>query len=74
MPIVQNQDSLLNIALDAFQAAIQLDSNAAYIQNELGVIYQLKMSIKSPKLYLKATTMAPTGYSWANHWVVCTFE
>jgi predicted Zn-dependent protease len=66
MPLLKNTDSLLNLALQKLQAAYKIEKNAAYINNELGILYKLKKNFtEAERFFLSATQIAP---SWAMPW------
>lgn len=63
MPLVKNHSGLLDSAFREQMAALKLEENAAYIYNELGILYRLKKdNASSEKNYIRATQLAPT---WA---------
>lgn len=62
----KNKDSLLNMAFEEQNKAIQLEENAAYIQNEMGILYlQKKEYNEAKKHFEKATDIVP---EWAIAW------
>ena len=66
IPTVKDPQALLNIAMAEQTKAYQLEENAAYIQNELGVLYLLKNKPETAqKYFLRATEIAP---QWAIPW------
>lgn len=55
-----NPDSLLNVAFEAQKKAVALDDKAAYIHNELGVLYNLKQDNETAIAKFKqAQSIAP---------------
>jgi tetratricopeptide (TPR) repeat protein/uncharacterized caspase-like protein len=68
MPLSTNTDSLLNIAFREQQKALKLEDNAAYIHNELGILYKYKKDyLNAEKHYLRATSLSPAwAIPWAN--------
>ncbi len=66
MPILPNTDSLMAVALQEQQKAYKIEKNAAYINNELGILYKQKKNFaEAEKFFLSATQIAP---SWAMPW------
>ncbi|MEO6405368.1 MAG: caspase family protein, partial [Ferruginibacter sp.] len=66
IPTVKDPSGLIDSAMKYMQRAYALEENAAYIQNELGLLYNLKNDlIKAEKFYLRATQISPT---WAIPW------
>jgi tetratricopeptide (TPR) repeat protein/uncharacterized caspase-like protein len=66
IPTVEDQIKLIDSALAEQNRALQLEENAAYIQNELGILYFLKRQYSSAeKCYLRATEIAP---AWVIPW------
>lgn len=68
IPTVEDPTALIDTALAEQQKAFALEENAAYIENELGVLYLLK---KQPgvaeKHFLRATQISPQwAIPWAN--------
>ncbi len=70
MPLVSGaeQSKLLDKALAAQTAALNIENNAAYIQNELGILYYFKKDLtQAEKYYTNATMLAPDwSVPWAN--------
>lgn len=68
IPFEENPLPLIEKALNEQQAAFKLEENAAYIQNELGILYKYKKQNEvALKYYLRATQIAPTwALPWAN--------
>jgi len=65
-PLVENPQSLLDTAMAEQKKALDLEKNAAYIQNELGVLYNYKEEYAvAEKYYLRATQIAP---AWVIPW------
>ncbi len=62
------QKILLEQALAAQQKALALEDNAAYLHNELGILYYFKKeNEKAEKYYMNATMLAPDwAIPWAN--------
>ena len=62
------QNELIEAALAALKNALALEENAAYIQNELGILSQAKRENSvAEKYYIKATELAPEwAIPWAN--------
>lgn len=57
------QNALLEKALQLQQKAVAMDDNAAYVQNELGILYLKKGDmVKAEAYFTKATELSP---SWA---------
>lgn len=66
IPTVENQQPLFTQAIAEQEKAFQLEENAAYIQNELGILYLLNNNIGlAEKRLLRATQIAP---KWAIPW------
>ena len=66
IPLVDNPKSLLDTAMAEQQQALRLEENAAYIQNELGILYNYRQKWDTAeKYYLRATQIAP---AWAIPW------
>jgi Tfp pilus assembly protein PilF len=66
IPLVENPARLIDTALLEQTAALKLEENAAYINNELGIIYKLKKDyVTAEKYFLRATQITP---SWALPW------
>lgn len=66
IPAAQEFQTLVDSSIPEQLIAFKLEPNAAYINNELGILYQLKKDYKSAKNYFaKATELAP---SWAIPW------
>ena len=66
MPLFKNTDSLLAVALREQQEAYKIEKNAAYINNELGILYKQKNNLaEAEKFFLSATQIAP---NWAMPW------
>ncbi len=66
IPLVDNPVVLQDIALKHQLAAMKLDENAAYIHNELGILYRMKKEFENAeKHFLRATQISPT---WALPW------
>ncbi len=68
IPATDNYDSLVNLAFAEQQKALALEEHAAYIYNELGILYMAKkQDNEAEKYFLKATTLAPRwAIPWAN--------
>lgn len=70
LPIVMpaEQKLLLDKAMAAQSKALQLEDNAAYIHNELGILYLYKKdNILAEKYFKNATNLAPEwAVPWAN--------
>ncbi|HVT84149.1 MAG TPA: caspase family protein [Chitinophagaceae bacterium] len=68
IPTVEDPKPLLDLAMAEQQKAFQLEENAAYIQNELGVLSELKKNYAAAeKYFFRATQIAPTwAIPWAN--------
>lgn len=63
IPLTENPAPLIEQALAEQKKALALEEYAAYIYNELGVLYQLKKNYnEAEKFYLKATQLSP---EWA---------
>lgn len=65
IPLVNEaeQKKLIEQALQLQLKALDLDDNAAFVQNELGILYQYKNDkTKAEQYYTRATVLAP---SWA---------
>lgn len=67
-PMVEDPKPLLDVAMAEQQKAFQLEENAAYIQNELGILYQFRKEYATAeKYYFRATQIAPVwAIPWAN--------
>jgi Tfp pilus assembly protein PilF len=66
IPLVENPKSLLDTAMMEQKKALQLEENAAYIQNELGILYNYRKEYSiAEQYYLRATQIAP---AWAIPW------
>jgi Tfp pilus assembly protein PilF len=66
MPTVENFKPLLDTAIAEQKKAFELEENAAYIQNELGILYLAKNDLPAAeKYFLRATQIAP---QWALPW------
>lgn len=66
MPLVTDPAPLLEEALREQMKALALEKNAAYIHNELGILYRYKKDPeKARQHYLRATQIAPT---WSLPW------
>ncbi len=68
LPTIDNHDSLLNLAFTEQQKALALEKHAAYIFNELGILYMAKkQTAEAEKYFLKATSLATKwAIPWAN--------
>ena len=68
IPITENHDSLINLAFAEQQQALELEKHAAYIYNELGILYMAKkQTAEAEKYFSKATTLATRwALPWAN--------
>lgn len=68
IPFTDNHDSLINLAFTEQQKALALEEHAAYIYNELGILYMAKKQTANAEAYfLKATNMATNwALPWAN--------
>ncbi|MFN8305305.1 MAG: caspase family protein [Ferruginibacter sp.] len=53
VPVTENPASLIDRALTEQQQALHLEKNAAYIYNELGVLYDLKKNYSKAETYYK---------------------
>ena len=63
MPVSPHADSLLKVSLMEQTAALQLEQNAAYIQNEMGILLFTKKDLAgAEKYFTRAGQLAPT---WA---------
>ena len=63
IPLTENQAPLIEAALIEQKKALELDEYAAYIYNELGVLYQYKNKYdEAEKYFIKATQISP---NWA---------
>ncbi len=63
IPLTENPGPLIEKALAEQKKALALEEYAAYIYNELGILYQLKKNItEAEKYYIKATQLSP---GWA---------
>lgn len=66
IPEVEDPARLIAQALTEQKAALQLENHAAYIYNELGILYDLKKAYKvAENYYLKATEISP---EWVLPW------
>lgn len=66
VPTVEDPTALLDTAMIEQKKALQLEENAAYIQNELGILYDYKKQYAvAEKYFLRATQIAP---AWAIPW------
>lgn len=66
IPTVEDPTKLIDTALAEQKQALQLEENAAYIQNELGILYSFKKQYPvAEKYYLRATQIAP---AWVIPW------
>lgn len=66
LSVASDTKEILNKAFEEQQKAFELEENAAYINNELGILYKLKGDYEKAKHYYeKATEIAPT---WAIPW------
>lgn len=66
IPASENYDSLLNLAFAEQQKALALEEHAAYIYNELGILFMgKKQTNKAEEYFIKATTKA---IRWAIPW------
>ncbi|MFN8290468.1 MAG: caspase family protein [Chitinophagaceae bacterium] len=68
IPLTDDPAPFLALAMKEQQAAYRLEENAAYIQNELGILYRYKkQNDVALKYYLRATQIAPAwALPWAN--------
>ncbi len=68
MPLVEDPRTLLDTAMMEQKQAFALEENAAYIQNELGILYLYKKDYTvAEKYFLRATQITPTWViPWAN--------
>lgn len=58
-----NTDSILNVAFEAQEKALQLDNKAAYIHNELGILYSFRQDNETATAkFMEARSIAP---DWA---------
>jgi len=74
IPTVEDPKELIATAFTEQQKALELDDNAANIQNEMGNLYLLKDDYaKAEKYYQRATQIAPDwAIPWANLlWPLC---
>jgi Flp pilus assembly protein TadD len=63
IPLAENADSLIELALIEQKKALELEEHAAYIYNELGVLYKYENNLaEAEKYYTKATQLSP---GWA---------
>jgi tetratricopeptide (TPR) repeat protein len=63
IPLTENPNPLIEQALAEQKKALELEAYAAYIYNELGVLYYLKKNYKeAEKFYIRATQLSP---QWA---------
>ncbi|MBK7691883.1 MAG: caspase family protein [Bacteroidetes bacterium] len=66
IPLAKDPLPLIEQALEFQNAALQLEENAAYIHNELGLLYKMKQNFaKAISSFTTATEIAPT---WAIPW------
>lgn len=66
IPLVKEPQSLIDKALEFQNKALLIEENAAYIHNELGLLYKMNNDFtKAKKAFEKATQIAPT---WAIPW------
>jgi tetratricopeptide (TPR) repeat protein len=65
---VSKQDQLVDTAIASIKEALALSPEAAYIQNEMGILSQLKKEYtEAEKYFLNATLLAPEwAIPWAN--------
>lgn len=68
MPVSDNVESLLNTAFKSQQKAIALEPNAAYVNNEMGVLHYLKKDFINAEKYFKRATELSLNWSipWSN--------
>ncbi|HWC53103.1 MAG TPA: caspase family protein, partial [Chitinophagaceae bacterium] len=68
MPTLEDPKPLLDLAMAEQEKAFQLEENAAYIQNELGILHEFKKDYAAAeKYFFRATQIAPTwAIPWAN--------
>ncbi|MEP7255702.1 MAG: caspase family protein, partial [Ferruginibacter sp.] len=68
LPLTENTDSLIALAFTEQKKALELETHAAYIYNELGILYLAKKEIDSAENnFIKATGFAPRwAIPWAN--------
>lgn len=68
IPTVEDPAALIATSFSEQQKALELDDNAANIQNEMGTLYLLKKDLaKAEKFYQRATEIAPEwAIPWAN--------
>jgi tetratricopeptide (TPR) repeat protein len=60
IPLTENADSLIELALIEQNKALNLEEHAAYIYNELGVLYQLKKNLEeAEKYFIRASQLSP---------------
>ncbi|MBI1343525.1 MAG: hypothetical protein GC171_11380 [Terrimonas sp.] len=63
LPVSENPGPLIEEAFQELQKALALEENAAYIYNELGLLYRLKGNNKQAEnFYIKASVISP---QWA---------
>lgn len=63
IPLTENPAPLIEQALDHQKKALALEEFAAYIYNELGILYQFKKNYaEAEKFFIKATELSP---QWA---------
>ncbi len=66
IPTVENPDTLIDKAFVELRKALLVEKNAAFIYNELGMLYKLRNQTDSAeKNFILATTIAP---KWAIPW------
>ena len=68
IPLYRNSEWLIDSSLQQQLQALKLEENAAYINNDLGLLYQDKGNYKkAEEFYLKATMISPMwALPWAN--------
>ncbi len=68
IPLVDAPAALLEIAMKEQKKAFELEENAAYIQNELGILYMYRKDYAAAeKYFLRATQITPVwAIPWAN--------
>ena len=68
MPRVANTKPLIETAIFELNQALNLEENAAYIYNELAILYYYKRDVvQAQKYFIKATIIAPEWpVPWAN--------
>jgi Flp pilus assembly protein TadD len=63
IPLTENPGPLIEQALDEQKKALDLEEHAAYIYNELGILYQYQKNFaEAEKNFIKATQLSP---QWA---------